>query len=358
MKRPSATGSRPTKRQRCPRRRPTARPPARRGATCSTSATNQVARGAVSVVRAFRGSFQEASQGTAPGYEQVTTQKIFTIPRYQQHIIDDFYTVQACMEANPDSVHPGDFQIERVRSFVNPDTCIQSGSAAERTRRLDRLIDAMASRNKEPKLTESADARIPRFSEDYDWSEQSRVRAAMLAVLRTKSDDMWWRLREHRADKRYVLTASRNEFAENFSVGSFCCDFASADLSMAYERHLPAAAGRLPSTFHPEDVFWKNEKEWSRTRKPLYQMQIEVCRRAIEQWASVQGTAPGKEGQFHTYTADEKARFLEAVKKEIEELNRTKRAVFLEAVLPGVAAPSGWEGFDAERGRHVGADRP
>lgn len=93
-----------------------------------------------------------------------------------------------------------------------------------------------------------------------------------------------------------------------------------------------------------------------RTRKPLYEMQIEVCRRAIEQWASVQGTAPGKEGQFHTYTADEKARFLEAVKKEIEELNRTKRAVFLEAVLPGVAAPSGWEGFDAERAREGARD--
>ena len=95
-------------------------------------------------------------------------------------------------------------------------------------------------------------------------------------------------------DKRYVLTASRDEFAENFSVGSFCCDFASADLSMAYERHLPAVAGRLPSTFHPEDVFWQNEKEWSRIRKPLYQMQIEVCRRAIQQWASVRGLFPAR----------------------------------------------------------------
>ena len=131
---------------------------------------------------------------------------------------------------------------------------------------------------------------------------------------------MWWRLRERGGDKRYVLTASRGAFAENFSVGSFCCDFAFARLSAAYGRHLPAVVGRLPSTFHPEDVFWKNEKEWSRTRKPLYQMQIEVCRRAIEQWASVKGTVPGKNGQFHTYTADEKARFLEAVKREIEEL--------------------------------------
>ena len=167
---------------------------------------------------------------------------------------------------------------------------------------------------------------------------------------------MWWRLREHGGDKRYVLTASRRERAENLSVGAFCCDFASADLCLACERHLPAVPGRMPSTFHPEDVFWKNEPEWSRSRKPLYQMQIEVCRRAIEQWDSVKGTVPGAEGQCHAYTADEKAGFPVAVKREIDELSRTKRAVFLDALLPGVAAPSGWEGFDAERAREGARD--
>ncbi len=318
---------------------------------------NQVARGATSVVRAFRGSFPGAGQGTAPGYEQIYTKKIFTMARYGQHIIDDFNTVQAYLEANPDSVHPGDFQIKQVRSFVSPDVLIQLGSEAQRTRQLDRLIEAMASRNKEPRFVDCGDARVPLFADDYDWPEQSRVRAAMLAVLRTNSDDMWWRLREHGPDTRYVLTASQGDRAENFSLGSFCCDFASADLCLAYERHLPAAAGRLPSSFHPEDVFWKNQQEWSRTRKPLYQMQIEVCRRAVAQWASVTGTVPGKEGPFHTYTTDEKARFPEAVTREIEELNRTKKARFMDAVLPGVAAPSGWEGFDAESGRHADSER-
>ena len=76
---------------------------------------------------------------------------------------------------------------------------MRRGAAAERKRRPDRLIEAMASRNKEPKLMEFANARIPRFAEGYDWSEQSRVRTAMLAVLKTKSDEMWWRLREHAA---------------------------------------------------------------------------------------------------------------------------------------------------------------
>ena len=318
---------------------------------------NQVARGALSVVRVFRGSFQGANQAMAPAYEQVYTKKIFTIPRYGQHIIDDFFTVQAYMLAHPDAVHPSDFQIKQVRSLLKPQTFAPCVSDPASTPPPDRLIDALASRNKEPKFRELADARIPLFSDDYDWSEQSRVRAAMLAVLTTKSDDIWWRLREHCGDKRYVLTASRNGFAENFSVGSFCCDFASTDLSLPYRRHLPSVPGRMPSTFQPEDVFRKNEKEWSRTRKPLYQMQIEVCQRAIQQWGSVKGTIPGKEGRFHTYTADEKARFPEAVKKEIAELRRTKKGVFIDAALPCVAAPSGWEGFDAERGRNLRPDR-
>jgi hypothetical protein len=47
-------------------------------------------------------------------------------------------------------------------------------------------------------------------------------------------------------------------------------------------------------------------------------------------------------------TADEKKRFVAAVNKEIEELRRLKRPVFIETILHGVAVPSGWEGFDAE----------
>ncbi len=211
---------------------------------------------------------------------------------------------------------------------------------------LDRLIDAMASSNTPPTLIDQDDCRVPRFAKDYDWSEQRRVRAAMSAVLQAKFDAMWRRLQEHVDDQRYVLTASRNGRAQNFSVGGFCRVFFSADLSIAYTRHLPNVAGRLPATFHPEELFWKNEQDWIRMRKPLYEIQIEICQRAVEQWPAVKGTVTGEEGEGHTYTPDEKARFIEAVTKEIEELRRLRCAVFPDAILPGIAAPSGWEGFD------------
>ena len=61
-------------------------------------------------------------------------------------------------------------------------------------------------------------------------------------------------------------------------------------------------------------------------------MQAALCQRAIEQWETVPGTLPGSDGQSHVYTADEKARYVAALKKEIagertdEEGRRTRRS--------------------------------
>ena len=62
---------------------------------------------------------------------------------------------------------------------------------------------------------------------------------------------------------------------------------------------------------------------------------------------------PGSDGQAHVYTADEKARFVAALKKEIAERNQTKKAVYEEVVVPWLPAPGGWEGFDAESAKEV-----
>ena len=37
-------------------------------------------------------------------HEQVLTPKIFTLTRFQQHMIDDNYTAQACLRASPETV--------------------------------------------------------------------------------------------------------------------------------------------------------------------------------------------------------------------------------------------------------------
>ena len=207
----------------------------------------------------------------------------------------------------------------------------------------------MASRNKPPRLVTIGDITIPLFGDDYDWAEQQRVRTAIDAVMRSKSDESWWRLRAKIGDDRYVLTAARGGAAKNFTVGALCADRVDARLCLGFTAHLPLVPGRLPATFCPEQEYWQHEAEWASDHTPLYAMQAALCERAIEQWASVRGTSPGSDGVSHVYTADEKARFTAAMKKEIAERSQTKRAASEEVVVPWLPAPGGWEGFDAQR---------
>ncbi len=278
---------------------------------------------------------------------------IFTLTRFQQHMIDDNYTAQACLRANPVTVRPEDFKIERVRSPISPENLLRLYAGPAPGKPLERLIDAMASRNKPPRLVTAGGGTVPFFAADYDWPEQQRVRTAIDAVMRIKSDDLWWRLRASIGDERYVLTATRRGVAKNFTLGALCCDIVDARLCLGFTGHLPSVPGRLPTTFRPEQEFWRNEAQWARERRPLFAMQAALCQRAIEQWDAVRGTLPGSDGQAHLYTADEKARFVAALKKEIAERKRTKKAVYEEVVVPWLPAPGGWEGFDAQRAQEA-----
>jgi hypothetical protein len=310
-------------------------------------------RGGCSVSRLARGTFRRPETKPATACEMVVNRRIFSLTRFQEHMIDDNYTVQAFMRANPGAVRPADFKIERVRAPLDPETLVRLVASNDRNEPLEVLIDAMASRNEPPKLTARGNATIPLFGDQYDWAEQQRVRSAIDAVLRVRTDDMWWRLRAHLTDKRYVLTATRGGVAENFTVGAMCSDMVAARLCLAFASHLPTVPGRLPPTFRPEEEYWKHEKEWTLDRKPLYEMQIALCEKAIAQWETVQRTLPGDDGRSHIYTPDEKARYIAALKKEIEERKRTKKAAHQEVMLPWRIAPSGWEGFDAESANEV-----
>jgi hypothetical protein len=207
----------------------------------------------------------------------------------------------------------------------------------------DRLIEAMASRNKEPKIVLTTfNDEVPVFADGYDWPEQDRVWQALQTVIKTKSDTLWWRLVEHVDDARYALTSDNDEFvdmtARNYSVGRLCYHIAKTDLGRPYLRHLSEDEWRIlpESSFHPQDEFWQLKDKW--TGKPLYLIQIEVCRRAIEQMAAATGITSGLGGESpaRKFTPEEKARFTDEVKKEIEELKRTNQAVTSAKIrLPG-----------------------
>jgi hypothetical protein len=68
----------------------------------------------------------------------------------------------------------------------------QSKPSADRIRQIDRLIDAMASRNKAPKIVRTSDnyQALALLSPNFDWSDQDRVRKAIQAVREDMSDEM------------------------------------------------------------------------------------------------------------------------------------------------------------------------
>jgi len=311
-------------------------------------------RGATNVARLCRDSFHRREPANAAAHEQILTPKTFTLARFQEHMVDDNYTAQACLRANPGAVHPADFKIESVRSPISPDHLLRLYAGPVPNQPLESLIDAVASHNKPPSLAKAADATIPLFGDDYDWPEQQRVRTALDTLMRIKSDGSWWQLRDHIRDERYVLTATRDGIAKNFTLGALCSDMIDSRLCLGFTAHLPLVAGRLPATFLPEQEYWQHETQWAGERKPLYAMQAALCERAITQWETVRGTSlPGSDGQAHSYTTDEKDRFVAALKKEIAERVQTKKAASEEVVVPCLPAPGGWEGFDAQRAKNA-----
>jgi len=314
---------------------------------------DQFVRGASNITRLARDSFQRSENATVPAHEQILTPKIFTLKRYQEHMLDDNFTAQACLRANPASVGPEDFRIETVRSPIGPENLLRLYANPALGKPLDLLIDAMASHNKPPRLVALGETTLPLFGEDYDWSEQQRVRTAIDAVMRLKSDDTWWPLLDKISDERYVLTATCGGVARNFTVGALCGDLVDSRLCLGFTAHLPLVSGRVPATFLPEQEYWQHEAQWAAEHKPLYAMQAALCECAIHQWESLSGTLPGGDGQSHIYTADEKSIFVAALKKEIAVRNRTKLAACEVVVVPWLPAPSGWEGFDALRAKEA-----
>ena len=314
---------------------------------------DKLVRGAASLSRLARVAIRAGDSKIASSHEQIFTPMIFTLPRFQEHMVDDNYSAQACMRADPASVRPEDFKIARIRSPIGPENLLRYCADEAAGASLAKLIDGMASSNKPPRLVAAGGGTVPLFGDDYDWAEQKRIRKAIDTAMRTKSDDLWWRMRASEHDNRYVLTASRGGVARNFTVGELCGDIADLRLCLGFTSHLPSVPGRLPNAFRPEEEFRRNEADWARQRKPLYAMQAALCAKAMELWNPIQGTLPGSDGQSHVYSAEEKATFVAAMKKQIAELNKSKKAIYEEVVVSWVPAPSGWEGFDAERAREA-----
>ncbi len=214
---------------------------------------------------------------------------------------------------------------------------------ADRIREMERLIDAVASRNEAPKLVgKERSFAYPVFPDKFDWKDQKRVRAAAWALAQDDSNDLFGRLVEHLNDKRYSATCELDEcYPANSDVGDICAVIARNKLLCAYLRHLEPGKtshyGGPTSNFVPEgsrkylpdslqrELHYRSPLDdtsdlakWYRARKgkPLYELQIEVCEWAIK-----------KVQDAHRVAEKPREAFIAAVRKEIESLRKNKKPV-------------------------------
>jgi hypothetical protein len=302
--------------------------------------------GADSLVTAFRGPLPSENSSPLVAHEQVFTQKLFSLERFREHMMEDNFSVQAVIRADSESVHPGCFSIERVRTPLESKYFLQYQASHPPVNEINSLISSITSSNSPPHIHLENEILQATFSPDYDWHEQERVRLALDAVIRTDADATWWSLHNNRNDDRYVLTATRGTDVRNFTLGMISGDLAHSRLCLPFTRRLPLVPGRLPEAFHPEREFLRHEKQWSRECMPLFAMQSALCTIAMKQWEHVVATEPGENGRSHQFSHEEKTNYVKALTEEIDELARTHRAAREATILPCRPAPVGWEGFD------------
>ncbi len=182
------------------------------------------------------------------------------------------------------------------------------------------MVGALANRNKAPKIVDrpaGLPMRVPLFPENYDWKEEYRVRKALREVFRDTSPEVWEELVRREGDKSYCVTAVSvmTEDPTNDSVGVICSVLAYDSLCHVFRKHLPNSPAKEGQPLGL-DVGIGELKKWRRERKNklVYQLQIELCRKAIEELAKVKRVSQKDK--------DQARRRIEA---EIEKLARTKK---------------------------------
>lgn len=143
----------------------------------------------------------------------------------------------------------------------------------------ERLIKALSTTNRPPRLYDANEDLLPIFPKDFDWKEYARVRAA-LKDLDANSEEVWPTIVEHMTDTDYCFTVRFIDSAVNYSRGDVCLRLAQTWISDGYAGLMPGGDGqqfRLPGD-NPKTL-----QEWCRARrgKTFVEMEIDAAEWAI-----------------------------------------------------------------------------
>jgi hypothetical protein len=210
-----------------------------------------------------------------------------------------------------------------------------------------KLVDAIVNRNEPPKLVDRREgwpSRLALFPEGYDWKEDDRVRAALDNLYQDTTVELWEELVRRESDPSYCVTlvSVKNEDAEIQSIGDVCGELAWSRLTVVYKRHLPPARSKDDGSRITLDIGVTDLAKWRKERKDksLYQLQIEVCEKAIKELSKIE-RAP----------EDEKVAAQKKIEAEIENLRRAKQPVLVK--YKGYFVAFRQFGYDAELAKKV-----
>jgi hypothetical protein len=194
------------------------------------------------------------------------------------------------------------------------------------SRRAAEMVEAIVNRNKAPKLKEwpgNFPSQVALYSEDHDWKEEYRTRTAIYQLEKDRTEAVWEELVKHADDHRYSDTVTSMKTGDAYieDVGGTCGWLAKSRLIDVFRQHLPPDPIKDFDKLSL-DVGIKDLTKWRKERaaKSLYELQIEVCEKAIEALAKVQGVPQAEK---------DKAR--KKIEQEIASLRKSKKPVHVEA---------------------------
>lgn len=212
-------------------------------------------------------------------------------------------------------------------SFVLVASAKDSGAKSEKDpkQQAAELVEAIANRNPAPKIVAwpgDWPSKAALFSEDYDWKEEERTRKAIGQLRKNRTEEVWEELVKRSADERYcvIVTSVKTGDAHVEEVGLVCNSFARSRLIGVYWRHLPRSPHKEGEKLILDDGVG-NLAKWRKDRaeKTLYELQIEVCMKAIE--------ALEKEKRV---PKEERKNARIKIEREIEQLRKTRRPSQIE----------------------------
>jgi hypothetical protein len=145
----------------------------------------------------------------------------------------------------------------------------------------EKLVAALTTTNRPPKIVKFADEGYPVFPADFDWNEYRRVTTAIKNVT-SNFEVAWPSLVEHMTDMDYCFTVEWDDAASNDSRGDVCYHVVQSCVRGAYRDLMP----RQDAIYQKEDPGHLAPKElqrWCRERrdKKLYEIQIEAAEWAL-----------------------------------------------------------------------------